>query len=629
MARQARLVYSDDDGEQELLLDQETETSIGRHPSCSITVSQPSVSRRHARLWWEAGGYYVQDLDSSNGTYINNQRVTKASLADGDELRCGDFKLRYVEAGAGTMVEAIEEAAGPRVVGTIRPRSDPPSVDPSKSVAPVAVGRISKRPGVPPKRSRPTPRPVGRIDGPGDGLGDGLGIEARATVQPSTPFPDDGEIARLKKEVEHWRSQAEGLSLVAESRPAEPAGPDPASVAKIEELEVDLAESRGEGDALRQEIDGLRRQLGDLEADLDEKARRIQELESAKLHADEQVTTLTERAVRLKEQLQEHSDQIDRARREQVELEVQLAEAREQARGLQGAHEQSGHREVELVEQVNDLKREVRQRDKGLKEIERQLDLAEYNLKAAREENENLRLALGEDDDARKDLNTTLDHLRQVLAEKEAMIERLQAQGGGQEAAPDAGLAQRCAELEAELDELRRSTEDRGGTPGRRVMEQLNELRRANRDLRNQLAETSGGGDPERVGELELALVEAQQHARRLEEALDQAQAAPAVVDDGRYDTLKDAAVQAYEALNDLASDLRMNVELSMDYVTELKGAVEAVVAGNAGAVQDADVPFTIESAEETMANAKLASDDFKSAMRALRETLVQHGYGG
>ncbi len=123
MTRQARLVYTIPTGDEELVLAQVSETTIGRHPESTICVSQPSVSRRHAKLWYEAGGYYFQDLDSSNGSYINNQRITKASLTDGDELRCGDFKLRYIEVD-GT-VEAPTPGEGPRVVGALQLQDGP------------------------------------------------------------------------------------------------------------------------------------------------------------------------------------------------------------------------------------------------------------------------------------------------------------------------------------------------------------------------------------------------------------------------------------------------------------------------------------------------------------------------
>ena len=60
------------------------------------TVSQPSVSRKHARFWFEDGEWFVEDLGSSNGTYVNNRRIEQEKLAEGDDVRCGDFGMKYI-----------------------------------------------------------------------------------------------------------------------------------------------------------------------------------------------------------------------------------------------------------------------------------------------------------------------------------------------------------------------------------------------------------------------------------------------------------------------------------------------------------------------------------------------------
>lgn len=63
---------------------------LGREPSVEIVLDDAEVSRRHARLSPEAEGILVEDLGSSNGTYVNNQPVQgRQSLRAGDELRAG------------------------------------------------------------------------------------------------------------------------------------------------------------------------------------------------------------------------------------------------------------------------------------------------------------------------------------------------------------------------------------------------------------------------------------------------------------------------------------------------------------------------------------------------------------
>ena len=48
---------------------------IGRDESCTLVVSDDSVSRRHALLEKDTAGFLVTDLDSTNGTYVNDQRA--------------------------------------------------------------------------------------------------------------------------------------------------------------------------------------------------------------------------------------------------------------------------------------------------------------------------------------------------------------------------------------------------------------------------------------------------------------------------------------------------------------------------------------------------------------------------
>lgn len=70
--------------------------SVGRHADNDLVLDAPTVSRHHALLAAEVGGFVVNDLHSSNGTYVNRAPVTRATpLHDGDELRFGDAVARY------------------------------------------------------------------------------------------------------------------------------------------------------------------------------------------------------------------------------------------------------------------------------------------------------------------------------------------------------------------------------------------------------------------------------------------------------------------------------------------------------------------------------------------------------
>lgn len=73
------------------------EVLIGRDRSCAIVLSHPAVSRRHARLARQGNDFVVEDLQSANGTYVNNRKIDKVSLKPGDVVRFGaDPACSYV-----------------------------------------------------------------------------------------------------------------------------------------------------------------------------------------------------------------------------------------------------------------------------------------------------------------------------------------------------------------------------------------------------------------------------------------------------------------------------------------------------------------------------------------------------
>ena len=64
------------------------ETVLGRQAECDILLTEGHTSRRHARLLLADGEYWLEDLGSSNGTFINGSRITgRVRLATGDRLR--------------------------------------------------------------------------------------------------------------------------------------------------------------------------------------------------------------------------------------------------------------------------------------------------------------------------------------------------------------------------------------------------------------------------------------------------------------------------------------------------------------------------------------------------------------
>jgi pSer/pThr/pTyr-binding forkhead associated (FHA) protein len=74
-------------------------TTAGRHPESDIFLDDVTVSRRHAEFRRKDGRFFVHDVGSLNGTYVNRQRVEDTMLANGDDLQIGKFKLTFFYAG--------------------------------------------------------------------------------------------------------------------------------------------------------------------------------------------------------------------------------------------------------------------------------------------------------------------------------------------------------------------------------------------------------------------------------------------------------------------------------------------------------------------------------------------------
>jgi pSer/pThr/pTyr-binding forkhead associated (FHA) protein len=81
------------------LLDSDT-TTAGRHPSSDIFLDDVTVSRRHAEFVRGDTGFHVRDVGSLNGTYVNRERIDDATLAGGDEVQVGKYRLVFYPSAA-------------------------------------------------------------------------------------------------------------------------------------------------------------------------------------------------------------------------------------------------------------------------------------------------------------------------------------------------------------------------------------------------------------------------------------------------------------------------------------------------------------------------------------------------
>ncbi|HEY3452358.1 MAG TPA: adenylate/guanylate cyclase domain-containing protein [Myxococcales bacterium] len=119
-------------------------TRIGRHPINHLKLADREISKEHAEIARQGEDFWVQDLNSSNGTQVNGRRITRFKLKDGDQVQLGGTTLTF-RAGAGqagsspgvTMIQAV----APQVLASVRaedPRQSQLGFRPEKEINEIA-----------------------------------------------------------------------------------------------------------------------------------------------------------------------------------------------------------------------------------------------------------------------------------------------------------------------------------------------------------------------------------------------------------------------------------------------------------------------------------------------------------
>lgn len=94
--------------------------TIGRAPDNDIQIDNLSVSNYHARVYVEAGSLVVEDLNSLNGSFLNDIRVERAMLKDGDAILIGKHEILVDQAhDAALPLDGLRKAPAPRVNETM------------------------------------------------------------------------------------------------------------------------------------------------------------------------------------------------------------------------------------------------------------------------------------------------------------------------------------------------------------------------------------------------------------------------------------------------------------------------------------------------------------------------------
>ena len=644
-----RLLYRDGQGRDASVDIVPEGAFLGRGADCAVRTDDAMVSRKNCKISFTGGRWVVEDLGSSNGTFVNEVRVQKQALSHADVVRCGTLQVRFVET-----ADAQPAASNKPKTMSIPAQGGSVQVDPSLKQAfggggggldPQALMQqkdyelqqaMQERDMLAARlreASQELEAATHRNEGNQTELqrlrAENLAYRDRlAEVQREKSLQDD-EIHALTKVGNELREELEALKvenvtnkqraeeltdeMQARERQLERAHEDVQRAKQMmEEMRGKLAEvgkTKDEGwkelNARIAELDQLREVISEQERILEERKVGLMSLETAvkDMRADKERTAREMIAMK-----NERDELRDKVIRQQHNVEALEEEQRRLARMLAdgggggggGGGDNSEH--VRLATEVRELKVELRKAETERTRFQERLESTERERAQLEEQLSRLDIERASAVQSKGTLDVARARLEEKLAKAEAARakaeEALAAAEKAREAASQAAdrakvdadrEKKRAAELEVELKVTRESMA--GATP-----EMLAEA--SHPQLLDSTAEIQVPAEA-RVHQLEEEIA-------RLEKAL--GARAPMTNGQAVVVEIKKKAEEAYSGINDALSELRTNILLAKDLVAE-----------HGKAVPDHDAARTLEDAINVSVD---RTEDAKGLLRALREVI-------
>lgn len=146
-------------------------TTLGRRPYNDIVIDNLAISGEHAVFQMTGRDVFIEDLNSTNGTYVNGKAVKKQQLANGDTVEVGKYKIKFVGEAAGDgfektmMVKPAQVAALAQAPAAQAPAAAAPR--PAMAAGPVGQASIKVLSGAAAGREVPLTKVVTTIGKPG------------------------------------------------------------------------------------------------------------------------------------------------------------------------------------------------------------------------------------------------------------------------------------------------------------------------------------------------------------------------------------------------------------------------------------------------------------------------------
>jgi chromosome segregation ATPase len=612
----AKLLYRDAGGRDSSVDVLPEGVFLGRAADCAVRTDDAMVSRKNCKISYAGGRWTVEDLGSSNGTFVNEVRVQKQVLNHSDIIRCGTLQVRFVDAGGGGGASGV-------------------SVDPAlaRTQAPSAASGGGGG-GLDPQRlAGQQSQEIQALEAERDRLATRLRDTAQELELLHSKAENDGnELRKLRTEVVQLRERATEASrkssyrddeVQANQRIAEELRHD------MNELQADHQElkkrfeevneecgargrllERAQDDVQRfkQQTEELRNKLTELQRIKDEGWKelnnRVGEIEHLREVINEQERILEERRVALitfESTIKDMRGAKDQNVREVVEIKRERDELREKYISMKEEKEVLDEEHRRLMRTLNDMDRggggggaaqsaeEVRNLKVEMRKLEGEKQRLEERLESAERERDRL-----------ADTHANLDVDRAGTEEARRDLE---------------GRLQRAEEGRARA-EMARSKADEDKAEAIKARDQALQTAQTQRKKAEGLEEDLKNATTGRGGGSSLADERARKLARELDKMRDELDAAKAAAIQAQpagggsspdLAKLKKKAEDAYYGINDALAELRTNILLAKDLVAEHGSRVEATAKD------------TLNEAIQVSVD---RADDAKGLLRSLREVI-------
>jgi uncharacterized coiled-coil DUF342 family protein len=654
----AKLLYRDGNGRDASIDVVPDGAYLGRGADCAVRTDDAMVSRKNCKISFAGGRWLVEDLGSSNGTFVNEVRIQKQALNHADVVRCGTLQVRFVE----TADAQPQPTAKPKTTSMPAQNLGGGSVqiDPSLQQAfgqnaalnPAALMQqkeyemqqlAHERDALAARlreamqelegansRSEASSAELQRLRAESVSYRDRL-----AQVQRDKSLQDDEihaltkvgnelreELEQVKQEFLGQKQRVEELTdeMQARDRQLERAHEDVQRTkqmtdemrAKMADVQKSKDETWKEVNARIAELDQLREVIHEQERILEERRVGLMALETAV----KDLRTEKERILREQVAMKNERDELrDKVVRQQHQVEALEEEQRRLARMLSegGGGGDSGNEEhVRLATELRELKVELRKVESERTRYQERLETIERE----RGQLEEQLAKLDVDRASAMQSKNTIDAARARLEEKLAKAEAARVKA-------EEGLAEAQKAREQAM-----QASDRNMVDAERERKRAHELELELKRTREAAADASAAmlresAHPQRMDSTaEIAVpsearVQAlEEQVARLERELQAARApgggAAAAPANGHghasVDEIKRKAEEAYSGINDMLSELRTNILLAKDLVAE-----------HGRSVPDHDAARTLEDAINVSVD---RTEDAKGLLRALREVI-------